>query len=87
MRKKELASFDFSTIQSSMQIQRHFQCEDIDVSSAVIPLLNEIIHTSIKKIFTPKRLFFSFLLSKKTMTSCHLSDLTTDSSSDLPKSH
>ena len=84
MRKKELASFDFST---SMQIQRHFQCEDIDVSSAVIPLLNEIIHTSIKKNIHTKTSLFSFLLSKKTMTSCHLSDLTTDSSSDLPKSH
>lgn len=65
MRKKELASFDFSTIQSSMQIQRHFQCEDIDVSSAVIPLLNEIIHTSIKKIFTPKRLFLLSFFPRK----------------------
>lgn len=69
-----------------MQIQRHFQCEDIDVSSAVIPLLNEMIHTSIKK-YSHQNVSFSFLLSKKTMISCHLSDLTTDSSSDLSKSH
>lgn len=45
--------------QSSMQIPVHLKSEDIDISSAVITLLNEIIHISIK-IFTPKVLLFSF---------------------------
>lgn len=48
-----------------MQIQVHLKSEDIDISSAVITLLNEIIHISIK-IFTPKVLFFPFPPSKKT---------------------
>lgn len=47
-----------------MQIQRHFQCEDIDVSSAVIPLLNETIHTSTKNIHTKTSLFLSFFPRK-----------------------
>ena len=74
--------------QSSMQIQVHLKSEDIDISSAMITLLNEMIHISIK-IFTPEVLFFFFLslLPRKRMISYHLSDLTTGISSDLPKSH
>lgn len=81
MRKKELVSF--SLPQSSMQIQIHFKSEDIDISSARNTLLNEIIHISIKNIHTKNSL--SFPPSEKTYY--HLSDLTTNISSDLPKSH
>lgn len=85
VRKKELASFT-SLPQSLMQIQIHFKCEDTDIRSATATLLNEIIHISIKNIHTKKSLFF-LLFPGKFMTSYHLSDLTADISSDVPKSH
>lgn len=47
-----------------MQRQIHFKSEDIDNSSAMITLLHEVIHISIKNIHTKKS--FSFPLSQKT---------------------
>lgn len=58
VRKKDWLLFT-SLPQSSMQIQVHLKSEDIDISSAMITLLNEMIHISIK-IFTPEVLFFFF---------------------------
>lgn len=63
MRKKELASFDFSTTVFDANTNT-FQSEDIDVGSAMITLLNEIIHISIKNIHTKTSLFLSLFPRK-----------------------
>lgn len=70
--------------QSSMQIQIHFKSEDIDISSAMLTLRNEIIHISIENIHTKKSFCLSLLPRKRTL-SYHLSDLTEVISGDLPK--